>query len=105
MNLTNFPNREQLKTILAQCNDQTADHICWVDKTGEVQFSPLPSHLTPNGFELANKDTMKFRLETFVQNNGYVGKKAAADEQWVERLYKALTKLWQDDFTGYYDDV
>lgn len=39
-------------------------------------------------------DEIKFSLETNIQGNGYVGKSAASNEDWIKRVFDAVNKNW-----------
>jgi hypothetical protein len=55
-----------------------------------VHIDPLPEGLTPVGFEEKKGKAMKYRYETFVAGNGYVGAKAAADTAHLNELFEDL---------------
>jgi len=103
VNLANNPNINDLKKLLAACDDAAANHVIWVDFGGKVHVTPVPAGLTPVGFEAAKKGEMKFRLETCGRGNDYVGEKAAASEKWTNELFKGLVRLWAEDYRGYCD--
>ncbi|MFI8981163.1 hypothetical protein [Ectopseudomonas khazarica] len=94
MNLNNTPSIEQLKSLLAACNDEEGHHILWVTKTGEVHISVLSEELGPIGFE-ESKPEMALRYETFQCGNDYVGLNAASDERFVSRLFRSLIAEWK----------
>lgn len=93
MNLNQAPSIEQLKSLLAACDDDVGHHILWVKKTGDVHISVLPENLTPAGFEETNPE-MALRYETFQCGNGYVGVDAASDDDFVTDLFNRLTSKW-----------
>lgn len=45
----------------------------------------------------------KFRWETYVAYNGYVGPKAASDKKYIKRQLKEITNGWEVDASGYID--
>lgn len=94
MNLNRAPSIEQLKSLLAACNDEEGHHILWVSKTGEVHVSVLPEELGPIEFE-ESKPEMALRYETFQCGNDYVGLNAASDEELVSRLFRSLIAEWE----------
>src|SRR5262245_20737203 len=51
-----------------------------------------------------NLDGVKFRLETLLQANGYVGITASRDDSWVESVYRSVRKAWFTGRTGYIDE-
>ena len=100
MNLAGNPKMTELQQLLMKQDDKSAHHIVWVDFQGEVHITALSSDETPAMFETQNKN-IKFRLETCVRGNGYVGPAAAKDLHWVEQLFEDLNDLWREDFKGY----
>ncbi len=94
MNLNRRPSIEQLKSLIAACNDEEGHHVVWVTKTGDVHVSVIPEELGPIGFE-KSKPEMALRYETFQCGNGYVGPGAASDEDLVSRLYRSLIAEWK----------
>jgi hypothetical protein len=92
MNLDNSPTEEQLRQLLAQCNDRASHHVLWVEKNGEVHVSAV-SELSPGGFQQAQPG-MQLRYETFEKGNEYVGVLAATDQEWVSQLFESLVKEW-----------
>lgn len=104
MNLAKNPTIAELKQLIMNCDDMAAHHIVWVDHGGNVNITPLPEKFSPAGFQTANEDKIKFRLETLNRGNEYVGITAANDGLWVENLYKTLVNLWAQNFKGYCDD-
>jgi hypothetical protein len=86
MNLDDSPTKEQLRELLAECNDRAGDHLLWVDKTGDVRISIVPPR--------PKADEMQLQYENFEKGNEYVGASAAADDQWVSQLFESLLKEW-----------
>ena len=93
MNLNGSPSVEQLKDVLACCDDTLGHHILWVAKYGDVILSLLPDGLTPLGFEQILPQ-MQIRYETFEQHNGYVGSDAASSDVWVSKIFRSLLREW-----------
>ncbi len=50
-----------------------------------------------------NLDNVLFRLEAFSASTGYVGPEAANDQEWVNRVYQAIEKAWNDKGPSYID--
>lgn len=50
-----------------------------------------------------NIDGLSFRFETWNPGNGYCGPKAAADDDWVRKVYKDLRENWPDPKDSYID--
>ena len=103
MNLAEKPTQAELARLMSQCDDKSASHVLWVSYSGEVHLDPLPDELTPIGFERLHQRELKFRWETFVQGNDYVGPNAAKDKAWVAKVFAELEHLWKGDFSGYSD--
>lgn len=95
MNLKCNPSTNQLAALLGACDDKAAHHILWVSRSGDVNVTPLPYTLSPVGFERSIPDLL-MRYETFQCGNDYVGAAAAADEEWVSRLFASLTARWAE---------
>ncbi|NHZ94568.1 hypothetical protein [Massilia sp. CCM 8734] len=93
MNLNQNPTVDQLKVIVAACDDEETHHILWVDNTGEVRVTPLPDDITPSGFERKFPTTL-LRFETYHQGNGYVGQEAADDEAHMNSVFNSLVREW-----------
>lgn len=51
-----------------------------------------------------DRDSLLFRVETWVAGNGYVGPEAAADEVWRKKVFKLLQDNWPKP-AGTYIDV
>jgi len=103
MNLTNNPNKEQLKRLFASCDDTAGHHILYVTPDGEVVIVQLPQNLGPAGWASVNKDNIKFRLETWIRGNGYTGSKAAENPTWINRIFECITNHWEKGTKGYID--
>jgi hypothetical protein len=104
MNLSDNPNIGQLKAIIARCDDDTASHILYVDKAGNVGIEALSDDDYPAGFDRRTEDWVQFRLESFHQGGGYVGDDAAEDDMWMGRVYRAFIKNWREGNLGCIDD-
>lgn len=50
-----------------------------------------------------NIDGLAFRLETWLEGNGYVGEEAANDDSWVSRIFKCLQKNWPNPTDTFID--
>lgn len=103
MNLNNSPTIEQLRDLIAAADDNECSHQIWVGKNGEVHLQKS-TDLRWNDRQMDRIDYEQFRLETFDQGNGYVGKSAAKDEKWISDLFRGLQMAWQKNATGYVDD-
>lgn len=94
MNLNAPPTKEQLRQLLAPCNDLAGNHVLWVNNAGDVQLTRVAPDLPYVGFEQTHPD-MLLRYETFQRGNEYVGPNAAADDEWVSELLESLRREWQ----------
>jgi hypothetical protein len=75
------------------------------DDTEHTQF-----RVTEDGILFLSKivgnqeiEGLKFRLETNVNGNGYVGENAAKNEDWVSSVYKAINENWPNPTSTYID--
>ncbi len=94
---------DDLGKLLASCDDSAGHHIIWVDRDGIVSISLLPDDYSPAGWENLMVGKMKFRYETIVMGNEYVGPKAVRDKKYVEELYNDLINDWDNNRKGYID--
>jgi len=92
MNLNASPTKEQLRQLLAPCNDLSGHHLLWADRSGNVRLS-LVEELDPVTFQQAHPD-MQLRYETFQKGNEYVGPAASNDEEWISQLLESLLQEW-----------
>ena len=103
MNLDKNPAAAQLAALYATCDDRNANHVLWVDEDGDVHITPVPKGLPPG--QLAKQlPRLRFRYETAMAGNGYVGAKAADDEEYVSRMLAHLIRDWRAGLRGYSDD-
>jgi hypothetical protein len=94
MNLEANPTTEQLRQLLAPCDDTAGDHVLWVSKTGEVRIARLPRGQSPASLAQAHPE-VQMRCEAFLAGNEYVGPEAAEDEEWVGELFDLLVRAWR----------
>lgn len=95
--------KDDLRQLLASCDDMEGHHIIWVDHNGNVDITLLPAKLTPAGWGEMMEDKIKFRYETCQCGNEYVGFEAANNDKWVNELYNSLKKDWEENRKGYID--
>ncbi|MES2592201.1 MAG: hypothetical protein V4608_09975 [Bacteroidota bacterium] len=99
-----------MKINLKDPNDFTIDNlrklIASEDDSVHTQF-----RVTTDGYLFLSRivgnqklDNIAFRLETNGSNNGYVGKKAASNDNWVNRVFKVVSKNWPQPSSTYIDD-
>jgi hypothetical protein len=105
MNLAENPTEAELRLLMRLANDDAAHHMLWVGNDGEVHIDPLPENVSPVAYAETKQSEMRFRFETLDRGNSYVGYEASQDEQWVSRLYRALTRSWASGVHGYSDEI
>ncbi len=103
LNLRRGFTKDELKQLLSSVDDADGHHVMWVDYLGNFYISRIPEELTPIGWAETIKDKLKFRYETLMQGNGYVGFESAADEGYVSETYNDLLRDWKAGSTGYID--
>ena len=89
--------------LLAACDDEAAHHVIWVGSDGGVHVDPLPETMGSPEFEERLGKAFRFRRETCVAGNGYVGAEAAADVSYVKQLLGELQEAWDSGVVGYDD--
>lgn len=94
MNLNQEPTVDQLAQLLATRKDRNDSHILWVCESGQVHVEGLGEHAEEAAFE-STRPSMRARLRTYRRGLGYVGKKAAADRDFVSRVLHTLKQEWQ----------
>ncbi|MGL5995946.1 MAG: hypothetical protein ACRC1I_05400, partial [Pseudomonas proteolytica] len=73
--------------------DTLDDHILWIGKSGEVQIDCLAPHTEEAEFDRNNRE-LAARLKMYRRGQGYVGKKAAADRNFIEQVFDTLNNAW-----------
>jgi hypothetical protein len=101
VNLARYPTIEQLRGLIAFCNDEEGNHVLWVDHDGKVSVSLVPEELPAS--ELDNPELIRFRFEVWLQGNGDVGLSAARDETWIKDQFENLKWAWQENLSGVVD--
>ena len=99
MNLNNKPSKYQLQALLHVCDDTAGHHILWVDHLGEVQVTMLADE-SPAQWSTIMDKKIRFRYQSYAMRNGYVGEKAASDEDYVSSLFERLLTDWQAGTIG-----
>ena len=94
MNLNNQPTIDELARLFASHQDNHDSHVLWVCKSGEVHIDCLAPHSQESEFEKAHH-SMRARLKMYRRGQGYVGKKAAADKDFIGRVLQTLSHEWQ----------
>lgn len=93
MNLNQQPTINDLARLFAARKDTLDSHILWVCASGEVKIEPLTPHAAEYDFE-QSRPTMRARLRTYRRGAGYVGRKAAADHDFLGRVLHTLKSEW-----------
>ena len=93
MNLNNNPTIDQLAQLFAVRKDSLDDHLLWVSQTGEVRLDRLPPNTIEDEFE-EHLPSMRARFKVYRRGQGYVGKKAAADSQYIGNVLQTLQQEW-----------
>ena len=94
MNLNNQPTINELAELFAGRKDTLDDHIVWINEAGEVRVDPLTHCAEETEFEKQHPQ-MRARLKMYRRGQGYVGKKAAADTHFMEKILHNLTLTWE----------
>lgn len=93
MNMNDTPTAEELRELIADCDDRAGQHLLWVSRNGEVQVSQVPRSQDAGSFAESLRE-MQLRFETFEAGNEYVGPDAAEDQDWINQLLELLTVEW-----------
>jgi hypothetical protein len=93
MNLNNQPTIDQLARLFAAQKDSLDNHILWVCEQGNVHMDGLGACTEEKQFD-DQRPHMRARLKMYRKGQGYVGKKAAADKQFLGRVLHTLSSEW-----------
>jgi len=93
MNLNEQPTIQELAKLFAARKDSLDSHILWVCDAGDVHIDSLSPCTTESEFE-ERQPGMRARMKMYRRGQGYVGKKAAADTQFVARVLETLQQEW-----------
>ena len=93
MNLNNQPTIDELAEMFAAQKDTLDDHILWIGKSGEVKIDCLAPHTEEAEFDRNNRE-LAARLKMYRRGHGYVGKKAAADKDFIGNVLQTLKQAW-----------
>ena len=93
MNLNNQPTIEELARMFAAQKDSLDSHILWISKSGQVHIDCLAPHAGEEEFDRNNQNLLA-RLKMYRRGQGYVGKKAAADRNFIEQVFDTLNNAW-----------
>lgn len=95
MNLNDNPTIDQLAKLFATRKDSLDDHLLWVSQSGEVRLDRLPPNTIEDEFQ-EHLPSMRARFKAYRRGQGYVGKKAAADTEFVGRVLQTLQQQWPE---------
>ena len=93
MNLNNQPTIEELARMFAAQKDSHDSHILWISKSGQVHMDCLATHADETEFDKNNQNLLA-RLKMYRRGQGYVGKKAAADKDFIGNVLQTLKQAW-----------
>ncbi len=94
MNLNANPTPEQLRQLIAGHDHRAGVHVLWVKRSGDVAISLLRRGESPTPWRQAQPD-LQICYEAFLPGNGYVGPEAAADDEWIAKLFDGLAREWR----------
>ena len=94
MNLNNQPTVNELARLFAAQKDTLNDHILWISDAGDVRIDAVTSCKEETRFE-EERPQMRAHLKMSRRGQGYVGKKAAADSDYMARVLQTLTLTWE----------
>ncbi|MBI6851518.1 hypothetical protein AAIM60_25625 [Pseudomonas lijiangensis] len=95
MNINNRPTIDELARLFAARKDTLDSHILWIEHSGEVHIDPMSPCTAESEFQ-ENHPQMLASLKMFRRGQGYVGKKAAADTEFMKGLLQNLKDEWQN---------
>jgi len=93
MNLNNQPTIDELAHLFAAQKDSHDSHILWISKSGQVHIDRLSPHAHEAEFDQNNQNLLA-RLKMYRRGQGYVGKKAAADKDFIGNVLQTLKQTW-----------
>ncbi len=102
MNMNKNPNLTELKRFVSRIDDSAGNHIVWVDLEGNVHASKVARGDSPAEWARRMEGKFRCRLETLIKGNGYLGKKAAMDDQWMRQMLHELGEGWGKGKTDVY---
>jgi hypothetical protein len=105
MNLNNNPTVNQLREMIAKCDDENFHHIIWVNRNGIVNIHVLKGDDSPAIWSTANENIIQFLHESFSAGSNYVGRNASLDDWWMNKLFEVLTTNWANKTMGYVSDA
>lgn len=94
--------RRNLCDLFGAADDDADHHVMYVTYDNQVRLEPLGSR---SPVEVGAQPTVKVRFETFGVGNGYVGRKAARDEAYVNEWLRTIEQVIDTGFEGYWDGL
>jgi hypothetical protein len=91
MNLKDHPTIEQLRELIKQNDDHSGHHLLWVKKNGDVELTRIPRDKTVTWFQRKHPE-MQLHYEMFPIGKEYVGPEAAADNEYMAKLFASLVR-------------
>ncbi len=98
-----------MKINLNDPSDFTLDNVRKLIAS-EDDSVPTQFRVSNDGFLFLSKivgnkelEGIKFRLESNGANNGYVGRQAAKNDKWVERIFNSVKDNWPKPKSTYID--
>lgn len=95
LNLNNQPTVDELAELFAKQRDTLDDHVLWVCEEGGIHIDRLAPNTDETELERVHP-RMRARLRTYRRGKGYVGKKAAADREFMGRVLRTLQSEWPE---------
>ena len=93
MNLNDQPTIDDLAQLFATRKDSLDNHILWVCEAGEVRIECLPADQQEQDF-VSQRPNLRTRLRTYRRGQGYVGRRAAADRDFMGSVLSTLQHEW-----------
>lgn len=93
MNITRHATTDELARLFAARKDTLDCHLLWLSDTGEVHLDAMAPCSQESEFRDLHPQ-MRVCVKMFRRGQGYVGKKAAADQAYLESLLKDLEAEW-----------
>jgi len=93
MNLNNQTTIDQLAGLFASRKDSLDDHILWISQTGDVKLDVRSPYADERAFSQA-QPALFACIKMYRRGQGYVGKKAAADKDFMARVLQSLKSEW-----------
>ncbi|WP_295472871.1 hypothetical protein [uncultured Pseudomonas sp.] len=84
---------DELARLFAARKDTLDSHVLWITRAGEVRLDPMTPHTEEQAFRDAQPQLCA-ALPMYRRGLGYVGKKAAADRDFIEEQLGCLRHAW-----------